>query len=514
MKVVTLAIGAFFALLLIGSLATSQGWGQPAFDPAEYARQQAEADRISRAAEIDAALTPLDLALAAAWRIVPLVAFVGGLVYMGAWGVAHQVRFRRERWPRADGLLPVEAAQLYDVAPRALGAWHAARKLEAQQQSVPHTISYAPHTAYSHRIDGAGAISPPAPELSATAVLPGLTDLASLSFRPTVECILLGLGPDGRQLTVPMKALWHIGTAGPTGTGKSNIARLILPQLQSLGAKVCIGDPKWTPFDHESGEDWRPIADRLHLAPARKADEIADLIRYFHDELERRLELRHAGQKLGGPLFLYLDEYTTITEDVKDAAEHIARLGRLGRGVGIFLLVAAHDLLVKSGAGDTRDQIRTGFYLGGDVKTGSVLLDLPQRTVIEREGELTTGLAFLRSAATSPAQLVRVPYASNAGVTALLATAPTTNAPRTPGESSRNHPENSQDRGSDYSASGRASAGSAEDARILALFLAGNDAGAIVTALTGMKSKAGTPYMAKLTEVQAAIRTVLTERVA
>ena len=137
-----------------------------------------------------------------------------------------------------------------------------------------------------------------------------------------------------------------------------------------------------------------------------------------------------------------------------------------------------------------------------------------QRAVIEREGELAVGLALLRSAATSPAQLVRVPYASNAGVTALLTESPTTVPTTAPGDSARNHPENSQDRTSDYSASGRPTAGSAEDARILALFLAGNDAGAIVTALTGMKSKAGTPYMAKLTEVQAAIRVALAERVA
>jgi len=40
----------------------------------------------------------------------------------------------------------------------------------------------------------------------------------------------------------------------------------------------------------------------------------------------------------------------------------------------------------------------------------------------------------------------------------------------------------------------------------VALFLGGMDAGAIVTALTGMRSKGGTPYLAKLAEVQAMIR--------
>jgi hypothetical protein len=504
--------GLIMVVFVGAALASVAGeFGQPAFDPAEYARQQAEADRLARASEIDAQLQGLDLALAAAWRVLPLAVAVAIVVGAGAWGSLALIRFRRERWPRDNGLLPVELFELPSVGAAALGAFHTARIAEAQRQPVPHSLNFSPHY---NRTDSAGALATPAIELPAAApALPGLTDLAALSFRPTVDRILLGLGPDGQQFTVPMKALWHIGTAGPTGAGKSNIARLILPQLQSLGAKVCIGDPKWTPFDHESGEDWRPIAERLHLAPARKADEIAGLIGYFHDELERRLELRHAGQKVGGPLFLYLDEYTTITEDVKDAGEHVARLGRLGRGVGIFLLVAAHDLLVKSGAGDTRDQIRTGFYLGGDVKTGSVLLDLPQRAVIEREGELTTGLALLRSAATSPAQLVRVPYASNAGIASLLGVQEASaeasqDRPIGFRRPSSRKPDGSLTEARDAQASG--APGSAEAARALALFQQGLDIAQIVKELYGIDAGAGgRRYQDAAREVQRLLREAL-----
>ena len=133
------------------------------------------------------------------------------------------------------------------------------------------------------------------------------------------------------------------------------------------------------------------------------------------------------------------------------------------------------------------------------------LLDLPQRAVIEREGELVTGVALLRSAATSPAQLVRVPLASNRAVANLL----TDDAPAMPRVSVSDQSQNSHGSAYDYSASGSPKQASPEATRILALFLAGNDAGAIVTELTGMTSKAGKPYMIKLADVQAAIRDAL-----
>jgi hypothetical protein len=45
---------------------------------------------------------------------------------------------------------------------------------------------------------------------------------------------------------------------------------------------------------------------------------------------------------------------------------------------------------------------------------------------------------------------------------------------------------------------------------VVGLFLEGKDAGAIVTELTGMTSKNGKPYMAKLAEMQAVLRDTLT----
>lgn len=64
----------------------------------------------------------------------------------------------------------------------------------------------------------------------------------------------------------------------------------------------------------------------------------------------------------------------------------------------------------------------------------------------------------------------------------------------------------------DYSASQSPETLSSEASRIVALFLEGKDAGAIVTELTGMTSKSGKPYLTKLAEVQGVIRDTLKQR--
>ena len=64
----------------------------------------------------------------------------------------------------------------------------------------------------------------------------------------------------------------------------------------------------------------------------------------------------------------------------------------------------------------------------------------------------------------------------------------------------------------DYSAPESQIVNTPEASRIVALFLAGKDAGAIVTELTGMTSKAGKPYIIKLGAVQAVIREALLRR--
>jgi hypothetical protein len=78
------------------------------------------------------------------------------------------------------------------------------------------------------------------------------------------------------------------------------------------------------------------------------------------------------------------------------------------------------------GSSALRDQYRTACYVGGDKKLASAILDMPERTI--DDAPLGGGVVLLRSAATKPAKLVRVPLVSNAAITALLGehTAPQT----------------------------------------------------------------------------------------
>jgi hypothetical protein len=390
-------------------------WNRQAREAMALEREQ---QRLDAQMSIDALAVPVMqiVLLAVASTLV-----IGIPALLGVGAIAFFRRRAGLAYPDAAGRLPVRLAdgEYQRIAAVALAAYHETQHERAHQsRAVP--ITYAPHTSVSEQshadIQGAHSAADAALHPADNA-LPGLIDWTAVAHRPTVQSILLGLGPNSQPVTVPMKSLWHIGTAGATGTGKSNIARLIVAQLLYLGAQVSIADPKFTAFDAESGEDWRPIAARLHLAPASKADDIGDLLAWHDEELARRLELRQRGEKVGKPLFLYLDEWHVISEDVERANERMLRLSRIGRGLGMFLLTAAHSMLVKDGA-TFRDQFRTGYYLGGQKKSGSVLLDLPERDI--DESQLGLGIAYLRSTATTPARTVRIPYASNEAVAGLL----------------------------------------------------------------------------------------------
>jgi hypothetical protein len=464
-------------LILANVMATAE-FGEPSYDPARFAREQAALER-------ELFWGPV---WSAALNVAGLLLVLGGVVLiLGAGGVA-VYRFLDERMPDAAGRLPVLRSQLAETGAAALGAFHAAQQASASRQPVPHV--YSPH--YSHRADAGGA-----PVYAADVpALPGITDFAEIGHAPTMQSILLGLGAGGAKITVPVKDLWHIALAGPTGNGKSNIARLIVAQLQALGAQVCVGDPKWTEYDAEQDEDWRPIAARLARDPAYKAKDIAALLAWATAELERRLERRRAQQRLGPPVFLYLDELPWIASHVKDAEAHIGELVRVGRGVGLFLLVGAQDMLAKSvSLTAERDNFRTGFYLGGDRKTGSVLLGLPQREVSEPSG---VGVAWLRSAATQPPQLVRVPYASNRAVRSLLATAPA--RARKPAEATP------VAYGSQPGSLASTASISHEARRAAELFLSGADVAQIVKELSGVQASEGRRYQNESARVQALIR--------
>src|SRR5260221_12116084 len=211
--------------------------------------------------------------------------------------------------------------------------------------------------------------------------LPGKCDFADILevWRPTSQQILLGLAPGGGYITVPLKSLCHVALAGATGGGKSILMRLLLSQLIFVGARVILADPHFALVDAESGEDWRPIASRLYMEPSVSYPAIKDTLKWMAtDELPKRLERRRAGELTGTPYFLALDELPAIVNKVPDAPDYMADLAREGRKVGLYLVSAAQDWLVKTigGSGAVRDCFRTAIYVGGGATTARLLLDV------------------------------------------------------------------------------------------------------------------------------------------
>jgi hypothetical protein len=323
--------------------------------------------------------------------------------------------------------------------------------------------------------------------------LPDVIDMVQIldTWQPSPASILLGLGVGSTPLTAPIKGLCHVALGGPTGAGKSNLLRLLLSQLLASEAHVALADPHYADVDPESGDDWRPIADRLAMAPASTPHDIRHLLGYFTHELEHRLTLRKSGERPGGPLFLAIDELPAIVAAVKEAPEAIARLLREGRKVNILLITAAQDWLVKTVGNNSgvREAFRTAYYLGGDQQTGRVLLDLEGRV---DDGTLGAGVAYLRSTATPQARLVRVPLASNDAVYALLGKPGGSHMVATP--VSQNIALQSP------------TSLTAEEERILSLFQQGYDVADVVKAVYNVSSDQGRKYQEKSRAVQAVLR--------
>jgi hypothetical protein len=403
------------------------------------------------------------------------------------------------------------------TAYRRWGAPSSVRADKITALAVAQSVPQFPNLTHLHLSGGAAAAQLPqfpagdeTPAL-APAQLPGYTDLATLGFTPSSDRILLGLAPGGELVTVGARQLCHVAMLGATGVGKSNLLRLLLPQLQAVGAQVILADPHYARYDPESGDDWSMIESRLHMAPAHSPSAIAAAFGYLSEQLHRRLELRREGRPLGKPLFLALDELLVIADVVPSAIDTLSQLLREGRKVGVYAVGASQSMLVKVLGGDSaaRECYRTAIYGGGDMRSAAALLDVPQRQL--PESELGNGIVMLRSVATRPAALVRVPLASNAGIARLLG-APSVSTSPEPAWSAEH--EAAHEGAATIPLRGHCDAVqlTPEDAQIVEGFKAGKSASDLAQELSGGK-KGGAAYQKASGVVAAALRRALGEGV-
>jgi hypothetical protein len=348
----------------------------------------------------------MDMA-AVSLSVVAMIGLTGfSLVVFAAVGIALVNWGRGLNWEKRYAMKQLEAHKQIAIA-------------QATHQHALPPSHYAPHiTTTAASTTGGPTVIDQAVEQPE---LPGPIDLVDLAFSPSAGRLLLGLGPGGEFITVSGKQLMHVALSGSTGSGKTNTGRLLIAQLLAIGSQVVIANPHHTSYDAESGDDWRGIERRLHLAPAVKSDEISYLLGWLaHDELQRRLDRRQAGQRPGGALTLYLDELPVIVQEVPGAAAQLGKLLRQGRALGLYVMGASQDFLTKTlgGGSGIREAYRTVYYAGGDLVGARSLLDMRQGEI--DESQLGRGVVYLRSATTSPARLCRVPLASNAAIARLL----------------------------------------------------------------------------------------------
>src|SRR5579859_1179833 len=270
--------------------------------------------------------------------------------------------------------------------------------------------------------------------LNSGAQLPGPCTLSQslTTFQPTLQRILLGFLAGGEPVFSDAEGLCHVAVAGATGGGKSVIERLLLAQLCKAGARILLLNPHYTRWDRRAKdpagrpnpEDWTPFTPYLLADPmeCRHYDVIAHYLKEVADKhLPRRLEKYAHSLPLGKPLFLVLDEIPAIIAHVKDAPDYLAFILREGRKVGIFVISASQDFLVKTiapqGGGAVRDCYRTAIYVGGDPTTARTLLDIKGSV---DDGGLGKGVVMLRGGQAKNAQLARVPYVDNQALYDLL----------------------------------------------------------------------------------------------
>jgi hypothetical protein len=528
-----LALIAFFAALLLASVIASNLNTGPRYDPVEAARQEAEIARYEAQIATARTLEPLDLALAAAWRLLPLAVVLAAFVWVGAWGCAALIRFRHERVPDARGLLPVERRQLGSVAPAALAAFHTARQLEAERPivpTVPHSLSYAPHTVAHHRADALGIADAPALELPAPGVptFAGLLDGGRIGRGPDGRAQALLLGVDaatGAELAGDWKDLYSTVVAGFPGSGKTTTQRFLAAQTALHGARFVVIDPHAEAGDDSLAATLAPLASCYLCEPASDDKRILEAVKLVADIGDRRVKGKDTDLT---PVILWADELTKLLgrSAIGDKlAELLEAIAQEYRKKNVFVCGSGQIWTAERTTSELRDSFAS--VIAHRMKRGQARLLLPTDEAAQVE-RLETGHAILwrTSGETTTVVIPNTTRADVVRVAGLLeGNAPTMprvarpgpdvypGSTQTPvGYTSATRPLHVENTSASdvYAASERATAPlappDAQTARILAQFAGGASLHDLAAELAGTKNTNSSAYRTARQQVEAVLR--------
>jgi hypothetical protein len=130
----------------------------------------------------------------------------------------------------------------------------------------------------------------------------------------------------------------HLVATGPTGSGKST---LVLAALVDRPGRIVIVSPKSQKTDPWGG---LPVV-RLRRQDMSVAD-IAETIASVSQEMRRRYA--HEAEVEADWLTLVIDEYPTITAEIKGLADTVLHMLRMARSARIRLILIATEVSVKA----------------------------------------------------------------------------------------------------------------------------------------------------------------------
>ncbi len=271
---VALLIGSCITLVLVLVLI---GQVRAAIDP--QARAAAEAERY-RQLQIDERLDWLDTAVAAGWRLVPLLLVAGG----GTIGLlAAYNRLARADIVKAEKVIALE---------------------RATTQRFPaglHTLSFHDSSKQLVEKEEERALLP-GPAIEAPTMAALLTSGAIGQGKP----LILGYSEEG-AMTGNWKSLYSSGIGGLQGSGKTWCAAFLLAQSALSGAKLVVCDPH--------AHDSESLARRVGaLAPAfvcgiaEDDKEILAALRLADNELQSRKK----GNADRTPMIVAIDEWASL----------------------------------------------------------------------------------------------------------------------------------------------------------------------------------------------------------
>jgi S-DNA-T family DNA segregation ATPase FtsK/SpoIIIE len=310
--------------------------------------------------------------------------------------------------------------------------------------------------------------------LAGTVGLPeilGVADVATLEPeqtwrpRPLRERLRvpIGVGTAGTAVMLDLKESAHGGmgphglVVGATGSGKSEMLRTLLTSL-------VIGHPPdqlaLMLVDFKGGATFAPMAGLPHLAGmVTNIEDDISLVDRMHDalfgEMRRRQELlktagnlpnvgayqqlRDAGQPLAPlpHLLVVIDEFSELLAAKPDFAELFVAIGRIGRSIGVHLLLATQRLemgkirgleshlsyrisLRTFSEGESREAIGVpdAYHLPPEPGSGFLKVDT---TVFEKFKAALVSAPYLEPAAETRTVVPVVPYLSANGLGEWLA---------------------------------------------------------------------------------------------